>query len=375
MIKSLYIHIPFCKNKCSYCDFVSFAKNKQDYDRYVDVLIEDLKFKKSEYQFSNLNTIYIGGGTPTVLPLSSLEKLLSFINKNFYFSNEYEYTMEGNPESIDKEKLTLMKNYGVNRISMGVQSFNEEILSFLGRVHDRKQVITAFNSAREAGFENISIDLIYGIPGESLESWQETLRTAVSLSPEHISLYQLKIEEETPLYKKLIRGELSLFPDNMAEKIYNWNTSYLAEKGYANYEFSNFAKSGMYSKHNLNYWNYLPYAAAGFGGIGFYGNYRSGFQADYDDYIKMKDFSKEDFYEELLTKEEQISEYIIMNLRKSDGFILEDFHERFNVSFLKIYSKQVEKMQQKSLLEVSDGKVFLTLRGKLISNLVLEEFV
>src|SRR5690554_3606120 len=195
MIKSLYIHIPFCKNKCSYCDFVSFAKNKQDYDRYVDVLIEDLKFKKSEYQFSNLNTIYIGGGTPTVLPLSSLEKLLSFINKNFYFSNEYEYTMEGNPESIDKEKLTLMKNYGVNRISMGVQSFNEEILSFLGRVHDRKQVITAFNSAREAGFENISIDLIYGIPGESLESWQETLRTAVSLSPEHISLYQLKIEE------------------------------------------------------------------------------------------------------------------------------------------------------------------------------------
>ncbi len=375
MIKSLYIHIPFCKNKCSYCDFVSFAKNNQDYDKYVDVLIEDLNFKKSEYQFSNLNTIYIGGGTPTVLPLSSLEKLLSYIKKNFSFSREYEYTMEGNPESINKEKLSLMRSFGVNRISMGVQSFNEEVLKFLGRVHDSQQVITAFNLASEAGFENINIDLIYGIPGEEMESWQETLKTALSLFPEHISLYQLKIEEETLLYRKLIKGEFSLFPDDLAEKIYNWNTSYLAENGYANYEFSNFAKNGMYSKHNLNYWNYLPYAAAGFGGIGFYGDYRSGFATGYEDYVKIKKFSKEIFYEESLTKEEQISEYIIMNLRKTNGFILEDFHERFNVSFLKIYSKQVEKMQQKRLLEVSNGRVFLTLRGRLISNLVLEEFV
>ena len=208
-----------------------------------------------------------------------------------------------------------MRSFGINRISMGVQSFNEEILKFLGRVHDKKQVVNAFNLTREAGFENISIDLIYGIPGENIESWKETLKTAVALSPEHISLYQLKIEEDTPLCSKMNKGEISLFPDDLAEKIYNWNNSYLSENLYINYEFSNFAKNNLYSKHNLNYWNYLPYAAAGFGGIGFYGNYRSGFLENYNSFINKDDFSKADFYEELLSKEDKISEYIIMNLR------------------------------------------------------------
>jgi oxygen-independent coproporphyrinogen-3 oxidase len=375
MIKSLYIHIPFCRNKCSYCDFVSFARNSQDYDRYVDVLIEELKFKKNEYSLSSLNTIYIGGGTPTVLPLSSLKKLFEYVKESFVFSQNYEYTIEGNPESIDIEKLKLMRSFGINRISMGVQSFNEEILKFLGRVHDKNQVVKAFNLAREAGFENISIDLIYGIPGENIESWKETLKTAVALSPEHISLYQLKIEEDTPLCSKLNKGEISLFPDDLAEKIYNWNNSYLSENLYINYEFSNFAKNNLYSKHNLNYWNYLPYAAAGFGGIGFYGNYRSGFLDNYNSYINKDDFSKADFYEELLSKEEKTSEYIIMNLRKTEGFLLEDFHQRFNVSFLEIYGKQVEKLERENFLKVSGHKVSLTMQGRLISNLVLEEFV
>lgn len=375
MVKSLYIHIPYCCHKCNYCDFVSFAGGEKEYDKYVDVLIKELDYKKEKYKLNLLDTIYIGGGTPTVLPLPSLEKLLSYIKDNFTFSTSYEFTIEGNPESIVKDKLLLMRNYGVNRLSMGVQSFNEEILNFLGRSHNRDQVFSAFKSARQAGFSNISLDLIYGIPDESLESWQETLKTAINLKPEHISLYQLKIEEGTVLYQKLMNDEIQIFPDDLGEKIYLWNLSYLEKIGYKNYEFSNFAQKGFSSKHNLNYWNYLPYAAAGFGGIGFYWVYRSEFLGKYKEYVESNFFKEESFQKEFITQQEQISEYIIMNLRKSRGFVLEDFYERFNVSFLKIYSKQVEKMIENKHLKCDGQEVCLTTKGRLISNLVLEDFV
>lgn len=375
MIRSLYVHIPFCKSRCSYCDFVSFPKEEMEYDQYVDALIKELGFKKEQYEMSFLDTVYIGGGTPTVLPLSSLEKLLSSINENFLFNSNYEFTMEGNPESLTMEKLLLMKQYGVNRISLGVQSFNKDILGFLGRIHGEKQVIDGVQMAREAGINNINLDLIYGIPGESFESWKNTLGKAVSLDPEHISCYQLKIEEGTPLHEKLTGNLINQFPDDEGEKIYLWNLAFLEEKGYKNYEFSNYAGDQHYSKHNLTYWKYLPYAAAGFGGIGFYGNYRSEFFGSLKDYVETAEFSQNSFCREELREEQLISEYIIMNLRKNDGFSLKDFEERFNVSFLKIYSKQWKKLKDKELLGADDKRVFLTLRGKMISNLVLEEFV
>ncbi len=375
MIKSLYIHIPFCNQKCYYCDFTSFSKENPEYEKYVDVLIKDLEYKKKEYFLSKLDTIYIGGGTPTVLPLSLLEKLLFYIKENFHFSTNYEYTIEGNPESIDKEKLLVMRKYGINRLSMGVQSFNEDILKYLGRIHNSEQSVKAFYEARSAGFSNINIDLIYGIPGESFQSWQKTLESGISLSPDHVSLYQLKIEEGTILHQKLCNNEIQLFPDDLGEKIYEWNLSYLREKSYVNYEFSNFAKNNLFSRHNLNYWNYRPYAAAGFGGIGFYGKYRSEFAGNFREYISLITFGEENFLQERLTKEEQISEYIIMNLRKSDGFSIDEFNTRFNVSFLKIYGKQVEKLKDEKFLELNADKVSLTLRGRLLSNLVLEEFV
>lgn len=375
MIKALYIHIPFCCQKCNYCDFVSFSEGEKEYDRYAEILIKELKFKKEEYNLDVLDTIFIGGGTPTVLSLSSLEKILLHIKENFNFSPLYEFTIEGNPESINKEKLLLMRKYGVNRISMGVQSFNEEILKFLGRSHNRDHVFEAFKKTREAGFTNISMDLIYGIPNESFESWQETLTTAVNLSPEHISAYQLKIEEGTPLYQRLMDNEIQIFPDDLGEKIYLWNLSYLKEKQLINYEISNFAKEGFSSKHNLNYWNYLPYAAAGFGGIGSYGNYRSEFEGSFKEYLSTEVFTKDVFQKEVLTEKEQITEYIIMNLRKSEGFLLQDFFDKFNVSFLEIYGKQVEKILKNNHMKFNDNRVFLTLKGRLLGNHVLEEFV
>lgn len=375
IIKSLYIHIPFCQQKCNYCDFTSFLSERDEEEKYIDILIKELTFKKKEYSLDLLETIYIGGGTPTVLLPSSLEKLLKFLKKNFSLAPSYEFTIEGNPESIDKEKLSLMKKYGVNRLSLGAQSLNDEILKFLGRNHSRKEIFEAFKNAREAGFTNISLDLIYGIPNESFSSWEKTLKNIVKLSPEHLSLYQLKIEEGTPLYQRLIKNEIQIFPDQLGEKIYLHNLKYLEEKLYKNYEVSNFARKDLVSKHNLTYWNYLPYAASGFGAIGFYGNYRSEFRGSYKEYIKTDSFFYKSFEKEVLSQQEQISEYIIMNLRKSEGFSLEDFQERFNVSFLKIYGKQVEKMIKNKHLEVSNQKACLTLKGRLLSNLVLEEFV
>ncbi len=375
MIKSLYIHIPFCCQKCNYCDFTSFSSGEKDYDKYVDVLIKELEFKKTKYSLNHLETLYIGGGTPSVLSLSSLEKLLSYIKENFSFIPSYEFTMEGNPESIIKDKLILMHKYGVNRLSMGVQSFNNDILKFLGRSHNRTQVFQAFQKAREAGFKNINIDLIYGIPNETIGSWQESLRTAIKLSPEHISLYQLKIEEGTPLYQRLLKNEIELFPDNVGEEIYLWNREILKKENYINYEISNYAKEGCFSKHNLKYWNYLPYTGAGFAAIGFYGDYRSEFKGNYKEYINNEIFTEDSFLKESITEKEQISEYIIMNLRKSEGFLLQDFYDRFNVSFLKIYGKQVAKMKENKHLICDEQRVYLTLKGRLISNLVLEDFV
>lgn len=375
MIKALYIHIPFCCQKCNYCDFTSFSGGDVDYDKYVDVLIRELEFKKEKFKLNLLDTIYIGGGTPSVLSLSSLEKLLSYIKGNFAFAPSYEFTMEGNPESIVKDKLILMHRYGVNRLSIGVQSFNDHILKFLGRSHNKAQVFEAFQKAREAGFKNISIDLIYGIPDETLESWQETLLTARKLSPEHISLYQLKIEEGTPLYQRLLRNEIEIFSDDLGEEIYLWNMEILEKENYNNYEISNYAKDGYPSRHNLQYWNYLPYAGAGFGAIGFYGNYRSEFKGNYKEYLNNKIFTEDSFRKEYISEKEQISEYIIMNLRKSEGFLFQDFFDRFNVSFLKIYGKQVAKMQENKHLKLDEQRVWMTLKGRLISNLVLEDFV
>lgn len=375
MIKALYVHIPFCKSKCSYCDFTSFSQEEKTYEAYINSLLRELEFKRKEYGIEEVDSIYIGGGTPTVLPPFLLEKILLYIRENFIFPANYEFTVEANPESLTLEKALLLNNGGVNRISMGAQSFDKEVLKFLGRIHSPEETREAFFRAREAGFKNINLDLIYGVPGQSFKSWQESLRQALELEADHYSLYQLKIEADTPLETRFSRGDFDSFPDDKAEEIYKWNLAFMEEKGYLNYEFSNYSRPGFRSRHNLNYWNYLPYAGAGFGAVGNYGSYRSDFKGSLEEYLLKERFTVNDFEKEFLSEKDQIFEYLIMNLRKNEGFSLADFQEKFHVSFLKTYSKQWDKLEGMKLLETRDGAVFLTLRGRLISNLVFMEFI
>lgn len=375
MIKALYIHIPFCKSKCSYCDFTSFSQEEKIYEAYTESLLRELDYKRKKYGIKEVESVYIGGGTPTVLPPFLLEKITGYLREHLVFVADYEFTLEANPESLTLEKALLLKEKGINRISMGAQSFDREVLKFLGRIHSPEDTKAAFFRAREAGFKNINLDLIYGIPGQTQASWQDTLTQALELEADHYSLYQLKIEEDTPLDRRFSQGKFEAFPDDEAERIYKWNLALMEESGYLNYEISNYAKPGFFSRHNLNYWNYLPCAGAGFGAVGNYGACRSSFQGSLEDYLPKDKFNKLDFEKEILSREDEIFEYLIMNLRKNEGFLLADFNERFHVSFLQIYSKQWEKLEGMGLLEHNEGAISLTLRGRLISNLVFMEFI
>ncbi len=375
MVSSLYVHIPFCRKKCRYCDFISFEETESVYKAYVDALRKELAYKKKEAMSGRLKTIFIGGGTPTVLPLVLFEKLLVAIKNHVDFEDDYEYTMEANPESLSAEQLALMKQYGVNRLSLGVQSFVPETLEFLGRAHCAQKAKEAFLKARAAGFSNISLDLIYGIPGESMDQWLDTLNQALALKPEHLSLYQLKIEEHTPLYQKYEVGLINEFPDEQAEEVYQLNIKALLQAEYSHYEISNFAKPGYQSAHNLVYWNYQPYLAAGFGAVAFFGTHREEFAGSFTEYCNIQAFTKDSFSKEHLTKQEQICEYLIMNLRKTDGFALDDFEKRYKESFLKTYRKQTEKMISQGLVVIEEKRVFLTSKGRLLGNLVFEEFI
>ena len=387
----LYVHIPFCAKKCAYCDFLSFPAERDVQESYVDCLIEEIRqFELAEdYQVS---TVFFGGGTPSILPGEDIMQILSVLKERFPYwgtlsfsspkmREEPEITIECNPGTLTREKLSCYKKAGINRLSMGLQSAQDSELMLLGRIHSYEQFLESFSLAREAGFSNINVDLMSALPGQSMESWRDTLHQVCRLSPEHISAYSLIIEEGTPFYeayhedaKRRENGDEteSLPSEEMERQMYEETKRVLESYGYQRYEISNYAKEGYACRHNIGYWNRTDYVGFGLGASSLQNPLRYKNTSVLADYLE-RDFSKKELL--VLTKDNQIEETMFLGLRMTEGVSLRKFEERFSCPAEVVYGKQIRELKEKGLLEEKEGRVRLTEKGVDVSNGVLAEFL
>lgn len=379
----LYLHIPFCRQKCFYCDFPSFAGRERYEADYTDALCRELLEQGVLYRekWGRPATIYMGGGTPSILPVALMEHLLQTVCRVFALTgdedpSELEFTVECNPGTVDAEKLTLLRSYGVNRLSFGVQTFDDGLLQAIGRIHTGQQAKEAMQLAREAGFRNVSMDLMYGLPHESLAVLQHDLETMIALEPEHISIYGLQLEEGTAFYRMQELGRFALPDEETVEQMYDLMASFLPAHGYARYEISNFARPGYESRHNLSYWQDVPYLGVGAAAHSYLEGRRYANGVDIPAYIRaMQAGGSVREEEEPADRAIAMEEFAFLALRTSQGLSREAFFRRFAVSLERIYSKTIHEMKQKGLLEEQDGWLRLTPLGMKYGNLVFEAFL
>lgn len=357
-MNSLYIHIPFCIKKCHYCSFISFENNHHLFDDYFRALNFEIKEKTKN---KKLKTVYIGGGTPSIVPINLYENL------SFNLHKEYEFSFEINPKTVDLSYLKRLREIGINRLSIGVQSFDNQTLKNIGRLHNVQDSLSCIKNASKAGFKNINIDLIYGLPKQSLKNWHKTLKEASDLNIQHISTYGLKIEEGTPFAKKP--------PENLPDEeecanMYIDSIKILENKGFNHYEISNFCKKGFESKHNLNYWKNFHYIACGVSAHGYENKIRYENTSDINYYIKEP---LKPFKENKLSQKDIIEETIFLGLRTKKGICLSDFKKRYKVDFIQKYSYQLKKYRE--FFHLSKNYISLNQKGFLLSNNILSEFM
>ncbi len=365
-VKGLYIHIPFCVRKCLYCDFVSVTDGGELFEKYIGAVLKEAE----EYRGETADTVFIGGGTPTVLPPVLISRLLCGINKIFNIDADAEITCEANPGTLDADKASALKSGGVNRISLGVQSFNDNELKAIGRIHDAK---TAYDTVCELSgyFSDISIDLMTALPNQDMESITKTLETAVSLPVTHISAYSLIIEDGTPLKKLYSEGKLHI-PDEDADRdIYHFTVDFLKHHGFLRYEISNFAKRGFESRHNLKYWNCDEYIGLGAAAHSYAGNRRFSNTMSVAGYISGNNKREET----MLSREDKISEFMMLGLRKSAGVSEVEFERRFDVRLTELFGKELNRFVSLGAMEYSSGRYFLTDRGIDVSNSIMCDFM
>lgn len=359
MTKNAYIHIPFCKSKCHYCSFVSFDSIELKRE-YLDALKKQIV---EEYKNEELNTIYFGGGTPSLLTVDDFAELMSL----FKLENDAEITVEVNPDSVDLEYLTGLRNLGVNRLSIGAQTFDDDILKSIGRRHNPVQIKTAVDCALKAGFENISLDFIYGLPNQEIKDFASDLEQAAKLGIQHVSLYGLKIDEGCYFYKNQ--------PENIADSdiqadMYLKAIEVLTQNGFEHYEISNFSKSGLASKHNLNYWAGDTYYGFGCAASGYENNIRYTNESHLKKYIQ-NPLTKES--KQGLSEPERLEEAIFLGLRKIAGINIEEINQKFNINFNKKYAKILDKYTE--FFTTTQNAIALNQKGILVSNDILSEFI
>ncbi len=375
LVKSLYLHIPFCTQICHYCDFNKFFIQNQPVDGYIQSLLKEMDLYDLS-QNEPLSTVFIGGGTPSALEPSQLEQLLFSMKEKIKLSADYEYTVEANPGDLSKEKLRIMKEAGVNRLSLGVQSFNEELLKKIGRAHNVKDVYETIDMAREEGFENISIDLIYSLPGQTLGDLEDTIDRALKLDLPHFSAYSLIIEPKTVFYIMLNKGKLSLPGEDAEASMYEYVMQRLEEAGYSQYEISNFARKGYESRHNLVYWNNEEYYGLGAGAHGYLEAVRYHNHGPLKKYMNAIEDGRKPIIEQItVTRKEQMEEEMFLGLRKMEGVSPELFQKRFSADINDVFGETINKMIMQGLLELSDGRIKLTQSGKLMGNEVFQAFL
>lgn len=368
---ALYIHIPFCPRKCLYCDFPSYSGKEALMDEYINALGREMEYSVH----GKIKTIFIGGGTPTFLSCSQLKMLGGFISKLDLIENA-EFTVEGNPGTFTQEKLTILKEIGVNRLSIGLQAWQNELLKKLGRIHTIKQFLKSYEMALKAGFNNINIDIMFGLPGQTLENMNETLENVISLNPSHISCYSLIIEKGTPFYSLYSKGSSMLPGEELEREMYLMCIQKLKAANYDQYEISNFAKDKKQCIHNLVYWNTEEYFGIGCAAHSFVDGVRYCNTKNVEQYIKKisrNDFSYEDVHKNSL--QDNMEEFIFMGLRKINGILIIDFNRRFGLDIFSVYGKIIDKYLKLNLLIVDNGRLFLSARGVEISNSIMCDFI
>lgn len=383
----LYIHIPFCKRKCEYCDFKSYAGKEELVDEYIKWLKYEVKevgegnrldYENHLDKLAIVKTIYIGGGTPSLIESKYINEILEVVKQNYTLENDLEITIEVNPGTVNQEKLEQYKKSGINRLSIGLQSTHDRLLKKLGRIHNYEEFLNTFELARKVGFENINVDLMLGLPEQSIEDLKESVEEVIKLNPEHISVYSLIVEEGTPFYKKLEENELELPEEEIERKMY-WTVKQELEKaGYIHYEISNFAKAGFESKHNLSCWNQEEYIGFGTSAHSYTNNVRYSNIDSMEEYID--NFKKENeadnfVFHEKQNKDSKMKEFMMLGLRKIEGVSIKEFKNRFTLNPIFVYRKELEKLVTEELIEIDGDKIKLTNKGLDLANLVWEEFV
>lgn len=369
---SLYIHIPFCAQKCFYCDFPSFSGKENLRKAYIDALIKELEDKCSSYI---IKTIFIGGGTPSYLEVNEMEKLLAAINE-LNLKNDIEFTMECNPGTLNIDKLKVMKLGKVNRISFGLQSCDNGLLKKIGRIHTFEEFIDNYILARQLGFNNINIDLMYGLPNQSVENWKDALEIICKLKPEHISAYSLIVEEGTLFYSLYEKDKLILPTEDEEREMDYLTKKVLTENGYKQYEISNYSLKGKDCRHNKVYWKLEEYVAVGTSCSSYIDGYRLENIKDIQEYIDKINLNKDVVMNKHKnSREDEIEEFVFMGLRMNEGINVARFKEKFNISIESIYRSAIEKNIERKLIKIDNSRMLLTSKGMELSNEVMSDFI
>lgn len=367
----IYIHIPFCKQKCKYCDFISFSNKESYVEKYIKALKNEVINNKNKAKEYEVTTVYIGGGTPSFIESSYIVEILKTIKENYNIKKNAEITIEVNPGTVNEEKLKDYFNAGINRLSIGLQTTNNDLLKIIGRIHSYEEFLKTYNSAREVGFKNINVDLMIGLPTQILVDIQDSLEKIIKLKPEHISVYSLIVEEGTLIEKEISKGILKL-PDEEQERKEYWMVKNTLEKaGYKHYEISNYAKKGFESKHNTNCWEQKEYIGFGLAAHSYLNKIRYSNTESLEEYLKNNNIT----IHEKQDKELEEKEYMLLGLRKIDGIKISEFKNKFVDSPIYTFRNELNKLVQEELIEIDSDNIKLTNKGIDLANIVWEEFV
>ena len=370
----IYVHIPFCKRKCDYCDFISYSNKDSKIQEYIEAVKKEIELQKIK---SEITTIYVGGGTPSYIESKYIKEIIEEIKKK-NVSNDAEITIEINPGTVTLEKLRDYKENGINRLSIGLQTTQNNLLKQIGRIHDFEQFVETYKMARKEGFKNINVDLMLGLPNQRIKDLKDSLEKVIELQPEHISVYSLIVEEGTPICNKIEKGDLELPEEELERNMYWYVKNTLELNGYKHYEISNFARKGYESKHNLNCWNQKEYigiglAAHSYRDITRYSNTEQ--MGEYIRNVKNQNLERNRIIHEIQKEDDTKKEYMILGLRQIDGIKISKFKEKFGDNPIYLFRNELKKLSDENLIYVDEDNIKLTNKGIDFANLVWEEFV
>ncbi|WP_419958627.1 radical SAM family heme chaperone HemW [Psychrobacillus psychrotolerans] len=376
MVRGVYIHIPFCHQICNYCDFNKFFFHNQPVDEYIESIGKEMALWANDLQKAEIETIFIGGGTPTSLSVDQLDRLLELITTYIPMEHVTEFSSEANPDELTLDKMQKMREFGVNRLSMGVQTFDQDLLKVLGRTHSNDHVYEVINHAKQTDFPSISIDLMYGLPNQTMDQWKASLQEAFRLKIPHISAYSLLVEPKTIFYNLLSKGKLSLPGEDLEAEMYGYLLEEMQSHGYIQYEISNFAYVGKESKHNLLYWNNDEYIGLGAGAHGYVNGKRYSNHGPIKKYMQTIDTGEQPLMmQKEVTNVEKMEEEMFLGLRKNEGVSLAKFEERYGLTLRDVYGKELDELLQRELLVLENNCVRLTSRGRFMGNEVFQYFL